>query len=340
MALKVTELSPIRLRGEESCRRAIRLAESIGFDEEKRSKIARVVAETATDPTARRGDAPTIRLGVTKGERGGQGLLILSERRSPGPTDSERVLPFLSPSTAGAIEERFAVVQRHSDEFSLHTETGPGRSFAETLIFARFWEDPPSPARHFECEALTQVRSGEIHNGDGIFLSETGEELQAAIIDGLGHGLGARKAAEAAKEILKEGTRLPLAALFERLHRELRGTRGAVVGILRLNRKEEKGIFAGVGNIDCRIDGANPSRPVSMDGSLGVVLPRCREQSFSFGPNDYFVLASDGLSPKWEPRADARWALFPPLVRGTLLLRDHGRAEDDATVLIGRRAPG
>jgi hypothetical protein len=73
-----------------------------------------------------------------------------------------------------------------------------------------------------------------------------------------------------------------------------------------------------------------------MNGSLGVVTPRFREESFPFEKGDVFVLTSDGISTKWDPADYGKSASASPLLLGSLLLRDHSRPKDDATVVVGR----
>jgi len=340
MALKITELSSIVPEGEawagEIRRRIVRMAESIGFSEEKSSNVALVATEMATNLEKHRTVSAMIRYGVTRSDRGGRGLLIISEDRGPGIPHPEWALQDHY-STAGTLGGGLGAIRRLSDEFAIYSEIArPGGGAVGTVVVSRIWGELPTSAAPFECEALTRPKPGEIENGDGVSFWQRGDCLQVAAIDGLGHGLGASKAAQVARERLEGSGTLPLSALMDRLHTALQKTQGAVVGILRIDLKEGRATYAGVGNIDCRIFGVRPAKPISMNGSLGVVSPRFREESFPIEKGDFFLLASDGISTKWDPADYAKSAAASPLLLGSLLLRDYSRPKDDATIVVGR----
>lgn len=340
MALKSTELSSVAPEGEawagEIRRRIVRVAESIGLSKERCSDVALVASELATNLEKHGALSPVIRYGVTRSDGGEKGILILSEDRGPGIPDPERALQDHY-STAGTLGGGLGAIRRLSDDFAIYSEISrPSGSRPGTVVVSRIWNHPPASAAPFDCEALTRPKPGEIDNGDGVSFWQSGSHLQVAVIDGLGHGPGAKKATQAAQKQLEGTGSLPLRAVLERLHSELQKTQGAVAGILRIDLKEGQAAYAGVGNIDSRIYGAHPARPISLNGSLGVVFPRHREEAFPFEKGDFFVLTSDGISTKWEPGDYAKPGLPDPLLLAALLLRDQSRPIDDATVAVGR----
>lgn len=340
MALKSTELSSIAPEGEawagEIRRRIVRVAESIGLSKERCSDVALVASELATNLEKHGALSPVIRYGVTRSDGGEKGILIVSEDRGPGIPNPERALQDRY-STAGTLGGGIGAIRRLSDDFAIYSEIRrPSGSLPGTVVVSRIWNRPPASAAPFDCEALTRPMPGEIDNGDGVSFWQSGSLLQAAVIDGLGHGPEAKKATQAAQKQLEGTGSLPLRAVLERLHGGLQKTQGAVAGILRIDLKEGRAVYAGVGNIDSRIYGAHPARPISLNGSLGVVFPRHREEAFPFEKGDCFVLASDGISTKWEPGDYAKSGLPDPLLLAALLLRDHSRPKDDATVTVGR----
>jgi anti-sigma regulatory factor (Ser/Thr protein kinase) len=344
----MTELSSLSLNGGEwageARRQVVRLAHSIGFGKEVISKIELVVTEMATNLAQHRTISPTLRFGATRilgdtpgegGEPEARGLLIISEDRGPGIPNPEQALQDRY-STMGTIGGGLGAIQRHSEEFSIASQIlRPGQAHPGTMVISRYWLAPPSPRGKLDCEILTRPKPGEKENGDGASFSQAGDQYRLALIDGLGHGAEAFSSTEEIRKVLQANPSLSLSGLMEKAHRAMHGGRGAVVGILRLNPKEQQALYAGVGNIDCRIYGKSPARPVSMNGSIGVVLPRCREESFLFGPDDFFVMTSDGISSRWEPGIYPQFQRHPLVMKGALLFRDYSRLTDDATVAVG-----
>lgn len=347
----MTELSSLSLNGGgwagEARRQVVRLADVIGLGKEIIDRIKVVVTEMATNLTGHQTVSPVLRFGITRilGETGGamgqtrpegpRGLLIVSEDRGPGIADPERALQDHY-STAGTMGGGLGAIRRLSDEFSLtSTVHRPGQSHPGTVVTSRYWLIPPSPQEALDCEILTRAKPGEKENGDGASFIRNGEEYTIALIDGLGHGYEAFKSTEQIREVFQANPASSLSGLMEKAHRAMHGGRGAVIGILQLDRIKERALYTGVGNIDCRIYGKHPGRPVSMNGSVGVALPRCREESYLFGPDDFFVMASDGLSARWEADTYPQLARLPLVTRAALLFRDYSRVTDDATVAVG-----
>jgi anti-sigma regulatory factor (Ser/Thr protein kinase) len=347
MAVRITELSSIALEGSdwvgEARRQVVRLGYSIGFQKEVISRIELVVTEMATNLIQHRTVSPILRFGITQtleetgaaGPDSARGLLVISEDRGPGIVNLEQALQDRY-STAGTMGGGLGAIRRHSEEFSLASDTArPGRSHPGTVVASRFWLAPPPSHGTVDCEILTRPKPGEIQNGDGVSFSRIGDRHQLALIDGLGHGAEAFKSTQDIQEVFRTHPSLRMPDLMERAHRAMHGGRGAVVGILQLDQREGQIRYVGVGNIDCRIYGKNPARPISMNGSLGVVLPRCREESYPFSPDDFFVMASDGISTRWEPESYPQFLRVPLVMKGALLFRDYSRLTDDATLAVG-----
>ncbi|HZR47199.1 MAG TPA: hypothetical protein VFA47_10870 [Candidatus Manganitrophaceae bacterium] len=354
MAVKITELSSLSLNGGEwvgeARRQVVRLAHAIGFGKEVISKIELVVTEMVTNLTQHQNVLPMLHFGATEilGEQGKEqseapggksgvprGLLMISEDRGPGIANPERALQDHF-STAGTMGAGLGTIQRHSEEFSIASYVlRPGQAHPGTVVTARYWLTPPSEGG-LDCEILTRPKPGEKENGDGASFSSEGGHPRLALIDGLGHGAEACRSTMEIREVLQTSPSLSLPGLMEKAHRAMHGGRGAVVGILRLSPGEQRALYVGVGNIDCRIYGKHPRRPVSMNGSVGVVLPRCREESFPFGSDDFFVMASDGISNRWDLESYPQFQRLPLILKGALLFRDYSRLTDDATLAVGK----
>lgn len=184
----------------------------------------------------------------------------------------------------------------------------------------------------------TRPRPGEHANGDSFFIKHDGAHTLCAVIDGLGHGAGARQATDAALEILSDWRRERLDRVVQDVHDRLRATRGAVMGVALLDRARRRFDYAGVGNIDVRVLGLNGHsiKPFPANGTLGARLGKIRVWSYDWSDDAVLVMSSDGISSSWLLEN------YPNLLRrdaqllAGILVRDYGRDTDDATVLIMR----
>ncbi|HEX5707894.1 MAG TPA: hypothetical protein VFX96_11395, partial [Pyrinomonadaceae bacterium] len=185
--------------------------------------------------------------------------------------------------------------------------------------------------------AWSRCRVGEHSNGDAYFVGRRGGETLLAVVDGLGHGGGAREAAEAALGALENWNGEPLDEVILAAHDALRATRGAVLGAVVVSPSEERFYYAGVGNIEVRVFGApEPARPIPANGTLGVRLSQVRVWPHRWSEGTTFVLASDGVSAKWEIESYPGILARSPQLLAGLLIRDYGRDSDDATALVAR----
>ncbi len=163
------------------------------------------------------------------------------------------------------------------------------------------------------------------------FLVERGDHgFLAAVIDGLGHGHEASIAAIAAVEAIRQAQELLVEEIVVHCHEALRETRGAAIGVLKVDG-DGKGSFCGVGNIDViSLAGASPGLFCSA-GIAGHNMRRCRAMPFAMKPGDVYCLLSDGVSS----RGDLRFALpGDPVEVAQRIVDKFGRDHDDATALV------
>lgn len=181
--------------------------------------------------------------------------------------------------------------------------------------------------------AVCRPKQGQSVSGD-IFLVREGAEgrLTVAVIDGLGGGEEAAKAARAAEAVIDAHPDWPLQELIQHGHTALHSTRGAVIGILRLDPSGFKVNYVGVGNIGIQVYSRQPIKPISKNGILGFRLPALLEMRYVYEPGDTFILFSDGISARFaqENAVDVRQT--PQQISEDLLAR-YGKTIDDATVL-------
>lgn len=155
-----------------------------------------------------------------------------------------------------------------------------------------------------------------------------------AIVDGLGHGPEAARAARVAIQVLEEAPHRPLAELLAAVDTRLVGLRGAAVGLLRV--EGTRAWHAGVGNTRClRWRAGHLLRLPSQPGVVGGGLPRALlPAALTLAPGDGLLMFTDGLDemlqlPVWLPE----WERDPRLLCDHLLA--HCRVgRDDGGVLV------
>lgn len=165
-----------------------------------------------------------------------------------------------------------------------------------------------------------------------------------AVVDGLGHGIEAARAAAACVDTLRGSGGRPLPEIVEQCHEAVRDTRGVVLSLASFDDASGLMTWLGVGNVEGilirRRADARPScgsLPLR-GGVVGVRLPRLLPTSLPVERGDILILATDGIAPRFVDR---------PVVTGPVqcvadrILQEHGRRYDDALVVVARyRGPG
>jgi serine phosphatase RsbU (regulator of sigma subunit) len=183
-----------------------------------------------------------------------------------------------------------------------------------------------------------QPAIGERAIGDDYCVVEGDGFLLVAAVDGLGHGPEAQQAAARAVKTVREHSTLTPKVLLERVHGSLRGTRGVVIGLARIDLAAHTLVYAGLGNIEARIVSPNKTyRPICVNGIAGHQARYFREESFPFGVGDLLIMHSDGISDRFEITALARQR--DPQMLANQIAHSHGKDHDDQLLLIARIEP-
>jgi hypothetical protein len=166
--------------------------------------------------------------------------------------------------------------------------------------------------------------------GDSFVVEEREGEVLAAVIDGLGHGYEASVAAVRAAEVIRESAVMPVCAILQRCHQELRPTRGAAVGVIKVAANGE-GEFCGIGNIEVQSLHGQPPSIFCLAGIVGHNMRTSKVMRVAMKPGDIYCLMSDGVST----RGDLKSCLpGPPETVARRIVEHWGRDHDDATALI------
>ena len=175
---------------------------------------------------------------------------------------------------------------------------------------------------------------GEEGCGDACCVVERETYVVVVVADGLGHGPDAELAARGVIAAVEANPDQPPGPLLRKCHEALKGTRGAAVGIARIDLPAKQLVYSGIGNIEARIvGGAGVVRPVSSRGIVGQnPFRNPRTETFPFHPGAILIMHSDGISDRFEisPASIGR----EPQQIASQIAYQFGKTQDDQLILV------
>ena len=180
---------------------------------------------------------------------------------------------------------------------------------------------------------------GQGESGDRHLVCCGGHGILIAAIDGIGHGEEAANAAEAAIAILKASPDEPVISLVERCHERLRSTRGVVLSLASIDPKHGMMTWLGVGNVQGVLMRAGAEKGsveevlLLRGGVVGSQLPALQAAVLPIRKGDTLVFVTDGIRGEFMEDLSA---LQSPQRAADKILKQHGRGNDDALVLVVR----
>lgn len=319
-----------------AARRAAKaLAERIGFGPEAGGEIALVITELATNLIKHAHGGTLTLTPLSDGERAG--LEIESCDCGPGIADTEQALADGFSTAPGSRGTGLGAVNRQMDELEITSNQGRG-----TRIVSRKWMRQHTASLRacpLAFGVASRPRLPGADNGDAFVVKHWAESALVGIIDGLGHGQAAHRAAQAARQYVESHFDLPLDQIFRGAGRVCRATRGGVMALARFDWGQGRLAFASVGNIEARVfPHSEPFRFAIRRGVIGLNAPNALVTEHHWPPGHVLVLHSDGLRTHWD------WKDFPGLMdhpapaMAQEFLRLMAKDDDDATVLVARDA--
>ncbi|MER6216174.1 hypothetical protein [Streptomyces sp. NPDC001674] len=261
----------------------------------------------------------------------GGGLEILAADRGPGMAELERCLTD-GYTTKGTLGAGLGAVRRIATDLTISTRAGTG-----TLICARLTLPDAREAARQAVGLLSLPAANEDDCGDAAAVTDLGGPRTAAVVDGLGHGPDASEAAQAAVRTFRTHAERPLTEIMTAMHRTLRHTRGAAVGLLRLAAAEAE--YCGVGNVRAVAIGPDEvhHRLTGQPGTVGWRMPTPRTHGFPLsGAAATVVLHSDGIDLRWAHTPPPRLLRLPAPLLAAALVHGYHRTRDDATVVAAQ----
>lgn len=181
-----------------------------------------------------------------------------------------------------------------------------------------------------EIGVAERPKIGATVSGDCYVIADNDTSTLIAVIDGLGGGHAAALAAGNARAAIQETTQQPLRNMLQAAHQACMGTRGAVVGLLRLDHGQHQATYAGVGNIGVHVISRHAIKPISRQGIVGYRMPNVVEQQATYDAGDTFIIFSDGIST----HMDLSQLDLSPQQLADHLMATCSKDNDDATVVV------
>jgi anti-sigma regulatory factor (Ser/Thr protein kinase)/serine/threonine protein phosphatase PrpC len=329
-----------------AARRAVHeYAQHLGFDEKEMAEIDIVVQELGTNAATYA--TQNGRLHYSRSIGRDSGLELFYWDTGPGIYNIDRAVRD-GVSTSGSLGTGLGAISRLMNQFDLYSTVrtttrlslaAARRTTHGTAVLARKWRANlrPDALSLSRLGVWSRPHPGEQTNGDAYFIKTSGPRTLYAVVDGLGHGHGAKQAADAALDSLGEWSGETLDEVFNAVHDILRATRGAVMGAAVIDDAREEMHYAGVGNVSVRVFNAPEHlTPIPANGTLGARMGRVRVWTQTWNEQATLVMASDGISESWDIKAYPNVLDHNPQLLAGILMRDFGRANDDATVLVAR----
>lgn len=244
-------------------------------------------------------------------------------------------------------------VRRLADDFDIHSAVPDGtvsvaRVRAGTTAAAA--ATGAAPVAALQIGAIRLPAPHETVCGDAWAAAMQGGQTTVLMADGLGHGPEAAKASQAAIDAFAAAPGADLRDTVQGVHRALQTTRGAAMCVLRVDTfgavggaggSTEAGAtvsYSGAGNIVGRVlSGVFDKSLVTQHGTAGLQIRKPEITSLELPAHALVVLHSDGIETRWGVERIRPLLQRDPTLVAAVLLRDHTRHRDDATVVVIRQ---
>jgi negative regulator of sigma-B (phosphoserine phosphatase) len=190
-----------------------------------------------------------------------------------------------------------------------------------------------------EHASLVRPCQGERVSGDTAIVRPLEDGLFAAIVDVLGHGPEAHELALEIDTYLEQYACSDVAGLMGRLHKRLRGSRGAAAGLCAVDPATGRLDYVGTGNTVLRRFGKADTRLVSRDGVLGQNMRTPNQQTLQLEAGDAVLLYTDGITDRFTSDDYPGVLRHAPKEIVRAVVERFGKGYDDAGCIALRYDP-
>jgi anti-sigma regulatory factor (Ser/Thr protein kinase) len=305
-------------------RTAQKLAEQHGFDATDAGRVALVATELASN-ILKHAAIGELHLRVLP-RASGAAIEMLAIDRANG-FDLEACLAD-GFSTGGTQGIGLGAVSRQTEVFDVYADN------RGAVLLARLF-----PRGDKAADQRFGVSQHSLRNdpacGDVWHLAFDGPRISALVIDGLGHGEDAERAARAGEKTFALAPFTSPVMLLEDIHRDMIGTRGGALAIAHYDGDADALKFVGIGNIGACLIAPGKSRGLaSHPGIVGGQYRKAQPFDYAQVNGQLLIMYSDGLQSRWNLQDYPGLVHRHPAVIAAILHRDFCRGRDDVTVVV------
>ena len=261
---------------------------------------------------------------------------VIALDKGPGMTDTNRMMKDGFSST-GTLGQGLGAIQRLSDFSQVYSIPGWG-----TIVYSVVGKKDFTPKKRVDLDVdmrtLCVSKPREQVCGDGYRIKRTPSEVRIFLGDGLGHGIEAKAAVDAAGDFFLTCDETSPVEIIRQMHEKVRRTRGLVASIAILNKANLTWTMCGVGNIAVRVyTGLEFKNYISFNGTVGLNIPKSlKDSTFDAEKNQCVIMSSDGVRSRWSINQYPSILKYDNSILAAAIYRDNFRGNDDASVLVAK----
>jgi len=240
-------------------------------------------------------------------------------------------------STSNTLGQGLGAIKRLSNIFSVYSIRNWG-TVQYLSIYENFSAIPPTTNKSINFHALQVNCPGEHVCGDGYYMKYSRTGFQIFVGDGLGHGIHAHDAVQAAIKAFRITRETDPIEILRDMHTEVKKTRGLVATIASADYKTATWTVCGIGNISTRISHGLESKSYTpYNGIVGHNIPRTLKNTvIPYEKHQIIIMHSDGLKTRWSLNDLPSIMKYEPAIIAASLYKGHVRGNDDTTVFVGK----
>jgi anti-sigma regulatory factor (Ser/Thr protein kinase) len=309
--------------------RARAAADAQGLQRADGERLATITSELGRNQLRHGRKGEIVIRGIMRG--GARGVEIVAGDRGEGLQDPAGALGGVARSS-GSLGVGLASVRELAHETDFDVRLGEG-----TLVRARIFERELPVRRQFGIYG--RPAKNERTSGDNAAFLHLDDGFVACVCDGLGHGEPAREASSRAIRTMRSVPDGDPRAILEACHRDLVGTRGAVMSVVRHRDLGSAVSISTVGNVVVEL--VCPRAARRFGGKSFVLGSRGQKSGVTddaavLASDETVIMFTDGVPSRTSVKDDLALLREHPIIIAQRSVERFAVDNDDVLVLVAR----